>query len=284
MSNPVVKFIPNLLTIINLWVGLVGVVLAFSGRIEYAGWCVLFAAVFDFADGFAARTLNAQSRVGAELDSLADVVTFGVLPGIILFQLLSVSQGVYFVDVLDRSLKTQLICLFGFVFSAGSAYRLAVFNVDTEQSTEFKGLPTPAAAIFVASIPIILGTQLDFNYLHPLDQVSISNQVNYRYWGNFDVNLALLLQSGVFLILTTLILTALMVSRIPILALKFKSFKWSENAWRYTLVIGVLVLLGVSFVQEVFYIKGLPFIEWVVIPVSIIWLLLLSIVKNVVGK
>ena len=134
------KHIPNFLTLANLFTGCIGIIYVFENNLVYAAYAIWIAAVFDFFDGFSARLLKVSSPIGKELDSLADMVTFGVLPSFILFKMMS---GGSFEVV---SYVTFSLALF-------SALRLAKFNIDTKQTTTFIGMPTPAAAFFVSGLP-----------------------------------------------------------------------------------------------------------------------------------
>lgn len=279
----IINFIPNFLTLINLSVGVGGIIFAFGPYIEYAGFCILFASVFDYFDGFAARLLNAQSEVGRELDSLADGVTFGVLPGIILYQLLLISQNAYFTPFEERDLSVHLISFVALLIPAGSLFRLAKFNVDTEQSVNFKGIPTPAMAIFIAAIPIMLGVQLEFNYFVPLSDIALQNQIQFRYWDSFDVALSRLLQSTPFLILVSVSFTFLMVSSFPILSLKLKGFGIKANKWKYGFLLLALITILLSFLPDIIWMKGYPFIEYLAIPLIIIELVIVSVIKRIVS-
>ena len=130
------KHIPNFITSFNIFSGCVGVYFAFQGNYSAAFLCIMLAAVFDFLDGFAARLLKAYSEIGKQLDSLADMISFGFLPGTLVFSVLSVSEAHFFVAFV------------GFLIPIFSALRLAKFNIDERQTTSFLGLPTPANAIF----------------------------------------------------------------------------------------------------------------------------------------
>jgi CDP-diacylglycerol--serine O-phosphatidyltransferase len=134
------KHIPNILTLSNLFAGCIGLVFAFDGNLIYASYAIWIAAIFDFFDGFSARMLNVSSPIGKELDSLADMVTFGVLPSMILYQMI-------------ESHPIPNLGYGAFILALFSALRLAKFNVDTRQSTTFIGMPTPAAAFFVSGLP-----------------------------------------------------------------------------------------------------------------------------------
>ncbi len=137
------RYIPNAITLLNLFSGCVGIVFLFQGYVLAAAWMIWAAAIFDFFDGFAARILKVNSAIGKELDSLADVVSFGVLPSAIIFNLF------------ERMDTHPYLSYFGFLVALFSALRLARFNVDTRQSESFIGLPVPANAIMISSFPYI---------------------------------------------------------------------------------------------------------------------------------
>jgi CDP-diacylglycerol--serine O-phosphatidyltransferase len=183
------KHFPNLVTSFNLLSGVVGIVLVMNGNTAYASLMIVLAGVFDFFDGLTARWLGVQSPIGRELDSLADVVSFGVLPGLILLRLYQFYSldynGIFWVAAGWLSL----------LFPVFSALRLARFNVDTLQEFHFRGLPTPAASLVVASLdsPGGLSSLFDAWIMHPLLLVSLG-----------------------------LILCILMVSDVPFFGLKIK--------------------------------------------------------------
>jgi len=138
------KLIPNALTCANLLSGCIGVVFAFKGQLDLAAYAVLISGIFDFFDGFSARLLNVKSLIGKELDSLADMVSFGFLPGVVMFTLL------------DRSDYTSPYLPFvGFLITIFSALRLAKFNIDERQTEDFIGLNTPMNTLFIVSLPFI---------------------------------------------------------------------------------------------------------------------------------
>ena len=143
--------IPNIITLFNLLSGILSIYSVMNGNIELAAYLIFAAAGFDFFDGLAAKLLNAKSEMGAELDSLADVVSFGVAPGFIMFYMLSVSHG----QPGHTAESFSIIPFLAFIIPAFGALRLAKFNVDTEQTISFKGLPIPAMGILVASLPLI---------------------------------------------------------------------------------------------------------------------------------
>lgn len=138
------KHIPNALTCANLFSGCIGIVFAFKGDLHIAAYAVLISGIFDFFDGFSARLLHVKSEIGKELDSLADVVSFGFLPGVVMFQLLSQSDWSW-----------PYIPYTGFMISIFSALRLAKFNIDTRQTEDFIGLNTPMNTLFIVSLPFI---------------------------------------------------------------------------------------------------------------------------------
>jgi len=211
------KNIPNLFTLLNLVFGCLAVVFIlqtgedivnYNGeewkvylpeKIWWGSACIGIAAIIDFLDGFVARLFKATSAMGKELDSLADVVSFGVAPGLILYQLLRFSY-MGDEDGIDTSLLTLLPA---FIFPCAGAWRLARFNTSTDQQTGFKGVPIPAAGLVVASLPLIL---------------------LYNYFGLNDI---LVNKWVIYAII--IVLSWLMVSRLPLLALKFNNFSPKNN-------------------------------------------------------
>ena len=219
------RHIPNFITSLNLASGFIAIILALNGNAVTASWLILAAMVFDFLDGFSARLLKAYSAVGKELDSLADVVSFGVAPAILIFRMLNSQTALNgpgengFVDA-----KTALLFLVPALMVICAALRLAVFNVDTTQSTTFRGMPTPANALAVVSLVLAA---------HYSDSGIVQN----------------ITSSPVIMILLTLLLSGLMVSRIPLLSLKVTDLKLKGNEGRYLLVAFILlsfILLGMS--------------------------------------
>jgi CDP-diacylglycerol--serine O-phosphatidyltransferase len=206
--------IPNLITLLNLLSGSTAVILAFSGELALSGWLIFLAAVFDFLDGFVARLLKARSDIGAQLDSLADVISFGLAPSVIMYQLLNQSDGLPLNLVGDF----QLLPFLALLLVAGSAFRLAKFNTDPGQESVFKGLPTPAMGLFIAALPLMLNQNEPKIFFNALP-------------GSFFVLIAI-----------TLFLTWIMVSNIPMLSLKFKSSGWKGNELRFTLAAVFIIL------------------------------------------
>lgn len=138
------KHIPNAITSANLFSGCIGVVFAFKGELETAAYFVLLSGLFDFFDGMVARLLNVKSEIGKQLDSLADMVSFGFLPGVVMFQLLAISDY-----------KSEYLPYLGFVITIFSALRLAKFNIDERQTEDFIGLNTPMNTLFIVSLTFI---------------------------------------------------------------------------------------------------------------------------------
>ncbi|OQX75788.1 MAG: CDP-diacylglycerol--serine O-phosphatidyltransferase [Bacteroidetes bacterium 4484_276] len=209
------KHIPNFVTCLNIFSGAISIVFAFKGNLDLAAWFIGLAAVFDFLDGMSARLLNAKSDIGLQLDSLADVISFGLAPAVIVFQLMENALNKPFIDWFGLN----VFSLVAFILVAFSALRLAKFNIDTEQADDFKGLPTPANALFFASLPLVLfqAESLGFQFL----QNSLTN-----YW---------------VLFVLTIIFSGLLVSNIGLFSMKFKNLFWKGNQLRYILFISFFV-------------------------------------------
>jgi CDP-diacylglycerol--serine O-phosphatidyltransferase len=204
------KHIPNFITCLNLFCGCLALYFAFRNELLYTSYLVGLAAVFDFLDGMIARVLKAYSEIGKQLDSLADMVSFGVVPGAIVFMLLSRANASAF------GLPESILPFFGFLITIFSALRLAKFNIDTRQTTSFIGLPTPACTMVVASLPLILenGSLLQYE---------------------------IILNPYVLLVLTVL-LSYLLIAELPLFALKFTNLTWQDNAVRF-IFLGISVIL-----------------------------------------
>ncbi|MGB5205223.1 MAG: CDP-alcohol phosphatidyltransferase family protein [Eudoraea sp.] len=220
------KHIPQYITMLNILCGCIATVFAVLNMLELTAIFVFLGIIFDFFDGLAARLLDAQSELGIQLDSLADLITSGLVPGIVMFQLLAMSQtGGWNLDFSGGSetltwtgFKISFLPFFGFLITLASAYRLAKFNIDENQATSFIGLPTPANALFILSLPLIL-----------LDQGNdFLNEIILNPW---------------FLIIITILSSYLLNSRIELFALKFKNWSFKDNALRYIFAIVSLVLL-----------------------------------------
>ena len=219
------KRIPNFITSLNLAAGFTAIIFASNGDMVTASWLILAAMIFDFLDGFSARLLNAYSATGRELDSLADVVSFGVAPGLIIYQLLNDSLSLYAPMIVNSDgLKASLIPIIPVIMPVCAALRLAIFNIDTTQATIFKGLPTPANALAVISV-VLAG--------HYSQSTIFSS----------------LTGSPILLIVFTVILSLMMVSRIPLLSLKFSNLKLKGNEGRYIfagLVLASFAIFGIK--------------------------------------
>lgn len=214
------QHIPNTLTLANLTSGVVAVIMILQGEYVLASLFIFVAAVFDFLDGTAARLLDARSELGKQLDSLADIVSFGVAPAILMFQLLSAGcEGSC--NILERYGITPYFAL---LIPVCSAIRLAKFNIDLSQEENFIGLPTPANALFFASLPLILMLQ---DTLQPL--------VNLQFLVDFLSN------SRVLAILTVLF-SYLLISDFRMFSMKFKNGKWNGNEHKYIFLFTSLVL------------------------------------------
>jgi len=235
--------IPNLLTIGNLLCGTIAIMFVLSGDIKTAAVLIVIAAILDFFDGFVARLLNVQGPLGKELDSLADVVSFGVVPAYIVYQM---QMGI--VSEWSEGILKQYLPYTGLLLAAFAAYRLAKFNIDERQSYGFLGLPTPAMALFFIS----LGTV-----------ESLTN-------GELPQFMSLIVTSPWVMLALTSLFSLLMISELPLIAMKFKGFQIKGNEFRYTLIIGFILL---------------PLIlGWVALPFFIIWYLLISLVANIISK
>jgi CDP-diacylglycerol--serine O-phosphatidyltransferase len=237
------RHIPNFITSLNLASGFIAIIFILNGDINTASWLILAAMIFDFLDGFAARALKAYSDIGKELDSLADVVSFGVAPGLIIHHLLYATLSPDNQTVFNISGITSLIFLIiPAIMPVCAALRLAKFNIDTTQTTSFKGLPMPANALAVISI--VLG-------------------------GNYSGSdlLASFVASSISLIILSLSLSGLMVSRIPLLSLKFRNLRIKGNEGRYIMIVLCAVIISV------FGIGSIPAIIPVYIVVSLFSLL-----------
>ncbi len=196
------KHLPNAITCLNLFSGCVGIVSAFNGELQWSAYAILVAAILDFLDGMVARLLKAYSHIGRELDSLADMVSFGVLPSVIIYQLFQAAGA-----------ENTLLAFTAFLIAIFSALRLAKFNIDTRQSEDFIGLPTPANALLIASFPFIAGNSMG------------------------------LLQEPLVLAGFSIVSGLLLVSEIRLMSLKIKSLDPAANLYRYILVFSAAILL-----------------------------------------
>ena len=199
------KHIPNLLTISNLICGCIALYFTFKGELVFTAYLIGLAAIFDFMDGAAARLLNVSNPIGKELDSLADMVSFGLVPGSVVFHLLEESP------LSQYSFMALIIPIF-------SAYRLAKFNVDENQNENFIGLPTPANCLVFISIPLITTF-------------------------NSESTIAYLFEIPEILLIITILMSLALVSRINMFSLKFKNLKFQDNKFRFFLITMSIILL-----------------------------------------
>ena len=249
-----IKQIPNLFTLLNLFLGCIAIIFALQTetisiyvgedlsthynipeKLSVAAFFIFAAAVVDFLDGFVARLLNASSEMGKQLDSLSDVVSFGVAPSVILYQLLRIS----FIKE-ENGLETSIAWLLpAFVVACAGAYRLARFNLDNSQSYGFKGVPIPAAGLLIASFPLIL------------------------HYGNSFINVNDWLTNKWVLYAVIAMVTWLMVSTLPLMALKFKDYSVKNNMPKLILVLITIV--------------AALFLQWLAVPIVFIVYLILSL-------
>jgi CDP-diacylglycerol--serine O-phosphatidyltransferase len=226
------RHIPNIVTLLNLFAGCIAVIFAVNGNFIVASIFVFLGIFFDFFDGLLARKLNVQSPLGIQLDSLADLVTSGVVPGLIMFKLISLTiDAPDYSEITDswnsifhwQGFKMSVLPLIGLLIPLASAYRLAKFNLDEDQQTYFKGLPVPANTLLILSLPLILEYQ----------NSDIMNSIIINKW---------------FLIGVTLLSCYLLNSKIKLFALKFKDWNFKNNAIRYIfLILSVVFLIVLQF-------------------------------------
>lgn len=228
--------IPNYMTLANLGCGVLALLWIHEGNLQGASWLMLLAAALDFLDGFTARLLKVSSPLGAQLDSLADLVTFGVVPGFIIHALMN-NYGYC---------PAEGFCINTYVFiliPLFSAWRLANFNIDTRQREGFLGVPTPANGLLIASFPFIAGSGF---WLDPV----ITNFYFLKFF--------------------PLVAGFLLVSELPLMAFKFKSFGLKENVFRYLFLLGMMVLL--------------PLWGWKGVPLVFVLYILLSLLHAVMNR
>lgn len=206
------KEIPNLLTLGNLLAGCIGLWFVMQGDLVSASYCMFISLFCDFFDGFLARALQAYSDLGKELDSLADMVSFGVLPAFILFSLVEQSCGSQCTVGIFGFYKPFLV----FALVLMSAYRLAKFNIDTRQSDHFIGVPTPANGLLIASLPLILHFQPEYS----------------AYILHFKG-----------LLIYAVLMSYLLVCELPLLAFKFKTWDWKSNQVKFIFLIFCIAAL-----------------------------------------
>lgn len=280
--------LPNITTGLNLLSGCISILFALAGRLELAVLFIFLAAIFDFLDGMLARALKLSGELGKQLDSLADMVSFGLAPGVLVFILfilggamdIFVEQGgtiqsfwmngtfgynisywvqTYFNDLLGNEAPFYVptfkgwylyLPFVGLMIPFFSLFRLAKFNLDTRQSTSFIGLPTPANTIFFASFALMLWDGFGTT--------------------NWKATLSTLLIKDQILMTLTVLFSALLVAELPLFSLKFKSLKFKDNALRFIFLAISLILIVLLLV-------------WA-LPIIILLYLILSIIDNYLIK
>ena len=223
--------IPNTITLLNLFSGCIAVTFAFNREFELAFLFVCLGIFLDFFDGFFARLFKVSSPLGLQLDSLADMVTSGLVPGLVMYELMMAGSG----------WSSPMIPYLGFIITLGSCYRLANFNIDTRQTDSFIGLPTPANALFILSLPLVKMHSTSFI----LDEILTDHGI--------------LLGISIF---SAYILNA----EIPLFSLKIKNFNFKDNAIQIVFLTVALLLLVT--------------LQYLAIPLIIIFYVLLSVINN----
>lgn len=207
------KHIPNSITLLNLFSGFCAIHFASAGNVPLAVWMMGFAILFDFCDGLAARVLHVKSELGKQLDSLSDLVSFGVAPAFILYQAF-LQHGNFSLAICGTPLIPLVTCA---LFPCMGAVRLGKFNLDERQGEHFRGMPIPLAAFALVSLCFFP----DFPY------------------------------SGLVYILAILLLSALMLSDMPLFSLKFKNLRFKENWYRYVLVLAGILLFALLLMPSI---------------------------------
>jgi CDP-diacylglycerol--serine O-phosphatidyltransferase len=236
------KHIPNILTLLNLLCGCIAIVFVSKLRFDFAFYFVCLGIFFDFFDGFFARKFGVAGPLGVQLDSLADMVTSGVAPGYVMYQMLSFDGS--FMKI-TNDLSFFQVSFLGFIITLGACYRLANFNIDTRQSDSFIGLPTPANALFIMSLPLVIE---ECHFL------TLSELLNIKW----------------VLLAITLLSAYVMNAEIPLFSLKIKNFSFQK----YKLQIGFLVLSIVMIAT----------LQYLAIPLIIMTYVLLSVANNMLAK
>jgi CDP-diacylglycerol--serine O-phosphatidyltransferase len=261
------KNIPNAITCCNLLCGCIAIVKAFEGNIHMAAYLVGLAAIFDFFDGMAARILNVSSPIGKDLDSLADMVSFGVVPGIIMFRILHFANENYTLSAAPHKLDLSQLHSFdrflpyvAFLIPIFSAVRLAKFNNDERQIDAFRGLPTPANSIFFCSISLLIINTFDE---YQAKAKTLQDMLNYDF--KYDIYLNKL-GHPYFLTAVIILFSLLMISEIPLFSFKFKHFGWKGNVVRWLYIIWCVALIAI--------------LRFDGIPLTILSYILFSIIHN----
>ncbi len=231
------KHIPNIITLLNLFCGCIALVFVAESRFDYAFTFVALGIFLDFFDGFFARLFKVSSPLGLQLDSLADMVTSGVVPGYVMFQMFQAHEY-------DPEL-ISIYSIFGFIITLGACYRLANFNIDTRQTNSFIGLPTPANALFILSLPLISNAFLN----------DVFNEILFNKW---------------VLVAITLISAYIMNAEIPLFSLKIKSFNLKDNLLQIVFLTISVALIG--------------FFQFLGVAIVIMFYVLLSVLMNIFNK
>jgi CDP-diacylglycerol--serine O-phosphatidyltransferase len=221
--NSIKRHIPNFVTLLGLLSGCISISYATKDELSLAGIFILIAAVLDFIDGWLARVLKSVSEFGKQLDSLADVISFGVAPSFIIYRLmlfaLVKSSPESDFNIIAPGFLMNLILVSSFLIAIFAALRLARFNTETRNNLYFKGLPTPAAAMLIAGIGFLISEEKDVAFIGPL---------LLKMW---------------FLEFIVIAVCLLMISRISMFSLKFKTYRFSENVLRYLFILISAIIL-----------------------------------------
>ncbi|WP_396151907.1 CDP-alcohol phosphatidyltransferase family protein [Flavobacterium sp.] len=240
------KHIPNTITLLNLLAGLLALIHAFNGNYNEAFSLVCLGIFFDYWDGFFARIWKVQSPIGLQLDSLADMVTSGVVPGLVMYKMLAdIQENQSQYNLTEDTYYMGVVPYLGFLITLASCYRLAKFNIDTRQTDSFIGLPTPANALLIMSIPMI------------------------QFHSEFEW-LVDFLSNPYVLVGVTVLSSYLLNAEIPLFSLKVKSFSWEKYKMQVVFLILSLILIIL--------------LEFIAIPIIILLYVMLSVVNNTVGK
>ena len=242
------KHIPNILTLGNLFCGTLATILAIKGDFKNTALLVIIGIGFDFLDGFVARILKVQGELGKQLDSLADMVTSGVVPGIVMLQLLIKAFDPHAVGSFGGTTYIETDSYFpylGLLLTLFAGYRLAKFNIDERQSDSFIGLPTPAMSLFVISLPLITAFSSHAFFID-------------------------LIHNKVFLIAITVLLSFVMVAELPLFSLKFKNYSLKDNGIKYLFLLVSIILLIL--------------LKFVALPIIILMYILFSVISRLTIK
>lgn len=277
--------LPNVITLLNLLCGCLAIVCAFNGELMWSAYLVGIAAVLDFLDGFVARALKQYSPIGKDLDSLADMVTFGVVPGVVMFHLIRCSispleysfphnsEGYWKMAMLMPAPSGAITYLpyVAFLIPLFSALRLAKFNNDTRQTDSFIGVPTPANSIFVVSLVLIGNHHFGyFSSTNPFQEIGEYVAISMKTDVHTTASAGWLDLLPYILCGLTLVLSFLLISEIPLFALKVKGFGWKGNEIRY-------IFLALSLVM-------LVLLKFIALPLIIVLYVLMSVVNNLMRR